>query len=341
MAILDTSKVDFLWKKVIYGVGKTDGTGSKSGSNETVASPLPVYASQIWAQADAIPTTPPVSSSGVVQVLSGDQRIQATKDATATLNATWLTALTNWIPATFNANYSVKVFAGDPQTTGVQIFPDTNNEEFVFDYSSGVLHFPNTIPAAVVTGGIYITGFRYIGTKGLTGAGGASKVTVVANIAARDAQTGMAIGDMTFVTDASAIPTDAAAGEFALYMWNGSAYTLISTQDSSSTDSKTSSVALTPSSTGVIALSSAGNGSAIIACNVEVLTAFDGTFDFTIGYAGQPAWVMNVNDHDVTDPATYFITSSSQLSLTQETQINVYISGTATVGSAIITLTYA
>jgi hypothetical protein len=341
MAILDTSKVDFLWKKVIYGVGKTDGSGAKSGSNETVASPLPVFASQIWAQAGAIPDTPPASTSGVVQVYKGAQRIQAVKDATATLNATWLTSLTDWVPATFSANYSVKIYAGDPQTTGVQIFPDTNNEEYVFDYASGVLHFPNNIPAGVVSNGIYVVGFRYVGTKGLTGAGGASKVTVVSDISSRNAQTGMAIGDMTFVTDASAITTDAGAGEFALYMWNGSAYTLISTQDSSSTDSKTSSVALTPSSTGVIALSRAGNGSCIVACNVEVLTAFDGTFDFTIGYTGQPAWVMSVNDHDVTDPATYFITSSTQLSLTQETQINVYVSGTATVGSAIITLTYA
>jgi hypothetical protein len=341
MSILDTSKVDFLWKKVIYGVGKTDGSGAKSGSNETVASPLPVFASQIWAQASNIPASPPASTGGVVQVYTGAARIAATKDATSTLNVTWISGLTDWIPATFSANYSVKVYAGDPQTTGVQIFPDTNNEEYVFDYASGTLHFPNTVPAGVVANGVYLVGYRYVGTKGLTGAGGASKVTVVANIAARDAQTGLAIGDMTFVTDASANGADAGAGEFAMYIWNGSAYTVVATQDSANGDAKTNSVALTAASTGTIALSRAGNGSRIVECTVEVTTPFDGTFDFTIGQAGQQAWVMSVNDHDVKENGVYYITSSTQLSLSQETQINVYVSGTATVGNAVVTLTYA
>jgi len=341
MAISDTSKIDFLWKKTLFGVTKSDSSSAKSGSNETVASPLPVFASQIWAQATNIPAQPPTVTGGVVQVYTGAARIAATHDTTAALNTTWLTSLTDWIPATFSANYSVKVYAGDPQTTGVQIFPDTAGEEFVFDYSAGVLHFPNSIPSGIVSNGAYIVGYRYVGTKGLTGAGGASKISVVANIAARDALTNVASGDMVFVTDASAITTDAGPGEYALYMWNGSSYTLISTQDSSGTDSKTSAVTLTAASSGTVALSRAGNGSRIVECTVEITEAFDGTFDFTIGTAADNAWVMGVNDHDVTDVSTFYITSSHQLSISQETQINVYVTGTATVGNAVITLTYA
>lgn len=341
MSISDSSKVDFLWKKVLYGVGKTDSSSAKSGSNETISSPLPVFANQIWAQAGAIPSTPPTVSSGVVMVLKGASRISATKDTTSALNTTWLTSSTDWVPATFNANYSVKVYAGDPQTTGTQIFPDTNSEEYVFDYSAGTLTFANSIPASVVANGVYIVGYRYVGTKGLTGAGGASKIGIVADIAARDAQSGQAIGDMTFVTDASSIATDAGPGEYAMYMWTGSSYTLISSQDSASADSKTTSVVVPSSATGTIALSRAGNGSRIVSCTVEVTSAFDGTFDLSIGQTGNTSWVMGTNDHDVKEAATYYITSSTQLSVSQETQINIYVTGTATVGSATVTLTYA
>ena len=341
MAISDTSKIDFLWKKVVFGVGKSDTAGAKSGSNETVASPLPVYANQIWAAASSIPAQPPVATTSIVQLKTGANRVQATKDTTATLNTTWQTSLTDWIPASFGANYSVKVYVGDPQTTGVQIFPDTNNQEFVFDYNSGVLHFPNTLPANIAANGIYIVGFRYVGTKGVTGAGDASKVTMVANIAARNALTGLASGDMVFVSDASGVAADAGPGEYSLYLWNGASFVLMATQDSAGTDAKTQSVVLTAGSTGTMALSRAGNGARIVACTVEVTTAFDGTFDFTIGQTGNQAWVMSVADHDVKEAATYFITSSTQLTTTQETQINIYVSGTATVGTATVTLTYA
>ena len=341
MAIIDSAKVDFLWKKVIYGVGKTDSPAAKSGSNETVASALPVYASQIWAQADSIPGTPPGSTSGVVQVYKNATRIAAVADATSTLKVTWLTSLSDWIPATFNANYSVKIYAGDPQASGVQIFPDTNNEEYVFDYSAGTLHFPNNIPALVSANGVYVVGYRYIGTKGIPAGATGSKTTTVATIALRDAQVDINSGDFTFVTDASAIGTDAGAGEFALYMWNGASYVLIASQDSAGTDAKTASITITSASSGTIPLSRAGNGARVVSCTVDVTTAFDGTFDLTIGQTGSQSWVMGTSDHDVKEIAQYGITASSQLSLSQETQLNVYVTGTATVGSAVITLTYA
>jgi len=341
MAISDTSKIDFLWKKVVFGVGKTDAAGAKSGSNETVASPLPVYANQIWAGASQIPAQPPVATTSIVQLKTGADRIQATKDTTSALNTTWMTGLTDWIPASFGANYSVKVFVGDPQTTGVQIFPDTNNQEFVFDYNTGVLHFPNTLPANIATNGIYISGFRYVGTKGVTGAGDASKVRVVSTIAERNALTGLLAGDMVFVSDASGIPTDAGAGEYSLYLWSGSEFKLMATQDSAGSDSKTTAVNLTAASTGTIALSRAGNGARIVSCTVEVTEAFDGTFDLTIGQESDQNWVMSVNDHDVKEASTYYITSAHQLTTLQETQINIYVSGTATVGAATVTLTYA
>lgn len=341
MAISDASKVDLLWKKVAFGVTKSDSASAKSGSNETIASPLPVYANQIWAQAADIPTPPPGATSGVVQYRGGASRVQAQMDTTSTLNLTWKTNLTDWVPATFHANYSVKVYVGDPQTTGTQIFPDTNGEEFVFDYQAGVLTFLNSIPSGVAANGIYVVGYRYVGTKGITGAGAGAKSYVVANIAARDALTGLVAGDIVMVTDASAIATDAGAGEYAVYMWNGSSFMLIATQDSAGADAKTQSVVLTNASSGTVALSRAGNGARIVSCSVDVTTPFDGTFEFTVGDAGDNDWIMTSNDHDVQAVGSYVITPTTQLTVTQETQINIYVTGTATVGSATVTITYA
>jgi hypothetical protein len=341
MTILDSSKVDLLWKKIAFGVSKTDGANSKSGSNETVSSPVPVYANQIWAQASEIPLTAPQATIGVVQFKGGVNRVQATADTTSTLNLTWKTNLTDWVPPTFDANYSVKVYIGDPQSSGVQIFSDTNDNEYIFDYQAGLLTFLNSIPGTVAANGIYIVGHRYIGNKGITGAGAGAKSTIVSTIADRDAIVGLTTGDIVMVTDASGITTDAGPGEYAVYMWNGSTFILIATQDSAGADAKTASVAVLAASTGVLALSRAGNGARIVSCTVDVTTVFDGTFEFTVGSTADNQFVMSSADHDVQTLGSYVITPTTQLTVTQETQIDIYVTGTATVGAATVTLTYA
>lgn len=185
MAINDTTKLDFLWKKIIFGMSKTDLGTSKMGSNETISSSTLVLGHEIWSQAttENIPATPPTSSSAVVEVRNGASRAVATMDGTSTANRTWLTGLKDWIQPTFGSGYSVAVYIGDPNVgPAARIFPDTTNEEWVFDYTSGVLHFATGVPAnksatigngtvSVATNGIYIVGYRYIGTKGLGGAG--------------------------------------------------------------------------------------------------------------------------------------------------------------------------
>jgi hypothetical protein len=152
---------------------------------------------------------------------------------------------------------------------------------------------------------------------------------------------GLTTGDIVMVVDASGIATDAGPGEYAVYMWNGSAFMLISTQDSAGSDAKTSSVTVTSVSTGTIALSRAGNGSRIVSCTVDVTTSFDGTFDFTVGDVGDVDWIMSLADHDVQSLGSYVITPTTQLTVAQETQINIYVTGIATTGSAVVTITYA
>jgi hypothetical protein len=340
MAISDSSKVDLMWKKLQYGVAKTDTSAAKSGSNETVASPLPVYANQIWAQANAIPSTPPGSSSGVVQNYTGSSRIATVEDTTSTLNATWKTNLTDWIPGSFGSNYSVKVYVGDPQTTGVQIFPDTSSTEYTFDTNSGVLNFPNSLPANIGNG-IYIVGYRYVGTKGLTGAGAGTKSQVVADIPTRNAITGMATGDLAYVTDASGIPSDAAPGQYAVYMWTGSAWTVITTQDSGAADDKVVSVALTSASTGTVAVNTVRAHASVVSVQVNVTTAFDGTMSVAVGTTANNAQLIDTTESDLQTIGTYVLNMNQMLSASAETPVNIYITGTSTVGACVITVTYA
>jgi hypothetical protein len=40
MAISDTQKIDYLWKKIGYAATKTDTAANKDATNEEIASPL-------------------------------------------------------------------------------------------------------------------------------------------------------------------------------------------------------------------------------------------------------------------------------------------------------------
>lgn len=189
MAILDSEKVDFLWKRIIFGVSKTANATDKTGANETVPSALPVSPDSIWKDAPSIPATPPAGGSALVGDLTGAARVQATSDPTAQPNQAWIatstagditTRLKDFIPPTFGSGYAVKVWIGDP-TVGpaARIFPDTTGEEWVYDYAAGVLYFTGTIPAnkaatvgvgtvSVSTRGVYFEAFRYVGGKGVS-----------------------------------------------------------------------------------------------------------------------------------------------------------------------------
>ena len=193
MTISDTDKIDFLWKKVIYGVTKTANSAIKSGANESIASPYAISSGNIWSHADLIPAIPPISATADVVPYLGSQRIRATSDNTATPYKTWFatstyntasTTLKSFIPPIYGAGYIAQVFIGDPNIgPAVRIFPDAENEEYVFDYSAGVLTFVNNIPASKAatvgsgsvtaqSNGIYIIAYRYVGPTGVGGGGG-------------------------------------------------------------------------------------------------------------------------------------------------------------------------
>ena len=198
MALSTTEQLDYLWKKVGYAVTKTDTATNKSASNESIPSPLLLRADKLWAQSSEIPNARPDTTSSIVRIYkdgtgSWTPTSKCTEDTAASDNRTWKTNLTDWIPPEFGSTYLVSVYidndnATTPQTTGTRIFAagtsSTSNDEWFFDYQSGVLHFIGTnLPTAIATGvtgkSIYISGARYVGKFGISSADNLTANTVV------------------------------------------------------------------------------------------------------------------------------------------------------------------
>ena len=192
MAISDQQKLDLVWKKIGYGVTKTDDPASKKAPNESIASPLIIRGDSIWQSSGQIPSIIPSVSSEIVEIYNDaiGNTVECTEDLTSTARRTWKTNLKNWIPTDFGPSYLVKVYIDDPssaspQSTGEQLFTtgSGNDDEWYFDYSSGVLHFiGDNLPSSVISGKIiYITGARYVGALGLDDRESATFGTLVAN----------------------------------------------------------------------------------------------------------------------------------------------------------------
>ena len=183
MAITDSQKVDYLWKKLGYGATKTDTNANKFAPNEAIASPLLLRGDKVWQQASSIATVLPGSNTAPVTVYTTSLPYETTEDITATANRTWKTGLTDWIPPEVGSTYQAKVYihtsndAGNAASSGTQVFAtgSGNNDEWFFDYQSGVLHFIGTnLPNGVSFTGksVYISGGRYTGVFGVGSAGG-------------------------------------------------------------------------------------------------------------------------------------------------------------------------
>jgi hypothetical protein len=186
----ESQKLDYLWKKVGYGVAKTSipppGSGSKEAFNESIASPLLYRGDLVWTNSGDIPATPPASTTSIVQVYkdgggSYSPTVQCTEDFTAPDNQTWKTNLTNWIPTQFGDNYLVVVYVDTtgsttPQTTGTRLFQtgSGSDDTWFFDYQAGILNFNGATIPTVIAGGVsgksvFIVGYRYVGPFGVAG----------------------------------------------------------------------------------------------------------------------------------------------------------------------------
>ena len=193
MAISQSQKVDFLYKKLGFTKTKTglsvDGTLSgtkKAGFGEVFASPLIIADGSVWNQSELIPTTPPGSDTSIVKGYRVATALRMTVDPTTagrrsyiaytTFNDTSSARLTNWIDTQFGNDYVVKVYAGDPNSGGT-LLPaggSTGSDSWFFDYSAGILQFHDTsIHSSIDSNGtnVYIVGYRYIGQTGVISIG--------------------------------------------------------------------------------------------------------------------------------------------------------------------------
>jgi hypothetical protein len=213
MAITDAKKVDYLWKKLGYGATKTDTNAAKKAPNEAIASPLLLRGDNTWNQASSIPAVMPGSSSGVVTVYPTSAPDETTNDGTAAANRTWKTGLTDWIPPEIGSTYQVKVYihtasdASNAAASGDQVFAtgSGNDDEWFFDYQSGVLHFIGaSLPNGISFTGksVYISGARYTGQKGLQNLSTSSGNT---EFSANNIGNIVTNADMTFTTQGTGL----------------------------------------------------------------------------------------------------------------------------------------
>jgi len=184
MAITDNQKLDYLFKKVGYGATKTDTNANKLAPNEAIPSPLLIRGDRVWQQSGSIPSVRPSSSASPVTLYTGSNVIECTPDNTATANRTWKTGLTDWIPPQFGSTYIVSIYihtasdAANAASISNKVFVtgSGNNDEWFFDYESGVLNFIGTnLPNGKSFSGnsVYVEGARYTGTFGVgAGSGG-------------------------------------------------------------------------------------------------------------------------------------------------------------------------
>jgi hypothetical protein len=202
VAIGQTERLDYLLKKIGYTNSKTgiavdsslSGT-KKAPFAESIPSPLVLPGKNVWSQSNEISTTPPTSSTSVVGVYTGATALLLTEDNTVSNKRAFLARstpgnnssamLSDWVDTQFGSDYIVKIYAGNPPTAGVTTQLSAggsgNNDEWFFDYSSGVLNFIDTnVPTLVSAGSsVWLVGYRYIGEKGVFSSGDDLSVGII------------------------------------------------------------------------------------------------------------------------------------------------------------------
>lgn len=353
MAISDSQKVDLLWKKIGFGKTKTDTNAQKKAPNEAVVSEFIIKPDQIWTNANNIPSVIPTANSSIVAVYSDSlsSSVETTEDATSSAHRTWKTNLTNWIPPSFGATYQLKVYAASsgeasPQTNGTQLFEtgSGNDDQWYFDYDSGILNFIGTnLPTAIGTGTanvIYVAGAKYVGAFGVGGLD-TSTTYKKANLAAVYADSNIKDGDLIKVDDNG-------DGEYAFYMANQDNPSLIGhliligTQDSAGTDAGTMRANVTYSDTGTTVIGNVSSGVSGHKTIVEVTQAFDGDTTLRVGDAGDADRLMPDAEVDLSEVGTYVAVSNYVYGAAADTNVNITIaSSTGSQGTAVVTVTKA
>ena len=192
MSINDSYKLNLVYKKLAYGVQAT--STDKAGFEETITAPIPTYDKDIWTEASLIPITAiptlnlveavvdlvltvdntVANASTVYNLGGGSQSINKT-------NTVWKAPMGDYIAPTFGASYGIVV----KDVNGNRVYPAQT--DFFFDYASGTLVFPQgSLSYSGLTAPFKITGFRYVGKKGLQSSSSDIRIGDLSNLDTTD-----------------------------------------------------------------------------------------------------------------------------------------------------------
>ena len=166
---------------------------------------------------------------------------------------------------------------------------------------------------------------------------------VVRNILERAALPNVMIGDQAYVLDTG-------EGEWGLYLWDETQWTLVATQDSAATDanslSETFSMPITDFGTAkTVTLGRISDNSRIVSVLVEILTPFAGYSggipSLEIGTQSEPSRFMSDYENDLESSGSYTTTPDFHYTGSTELEIKANIEHfDATSGEIKVTVTY-
>lgn len=161
-----------------------------------------------------------------------------------------------------------------------------------------------------------------------------AKLMVVPDIAERDLLTPKT-GDQAYVTDGG-------NGEWKQFLWDGTQWVILATQDSAKTDADTLSVNIDFNTFGgTIPIGTVSDNSRITLITIEVTQPFDIVPTLTIGDSLDNDRLMNDMQHDLSVPGTYTIQSDHVYNVGTDVQINAYFGAVgSSTGFAKIVLSY-
>ena len=174
--------------------------------------------------------------------------------------------------------------------------------------------------------------------KGIRSGGG---ITVVANMAARNAMSPLT-GDQAHVLDTG-------EGEWALYLYSGSSWTLIANEDSAATDANSLSHTFTTpvggfGNTSTIVLGRISSNSRVLSVLVEVtnvMTGYTTIPSLEVGVASDPDRFMGADENDLESSGSYVTNPDYHYAGATELEIKCALSHYgSTAGDIKVTVTY-
>ena len=198
-----------------------------------------------------------------------------------------------------------------------------------------------TVDFGIMSGhsGSYALGLNV--EKGIRTAGG---ITVVADMAARNALTATALtGDQAHILDTG-------EGEWALYLYSGSSWTLIANEDSAATDANSLSHTFTApiggfGTSSTETLGRISSNSRVLSVLVEVTTILSGhtggTPALQVGTQSDPDRFMSGDENDLESAGSYTTTPDYHYAGATELEIKVNLTHyNPTAGEVKVTVTY-